>query len=158
MHRGENIIQGLLAIIAVGVLLEPFLPVVEVPRSGWFAAIIVAPVVEELVFRGVLQRLLMRVVAPFGAILVASMIFAAVHGNAAQAAVALPCGMILGYSYFRSRTLVVPIVIHSLNNLLAWFSNGVTLRDVVPCEVFYWIIYGFCAGFLAINIIFVLRR
>jgi membrane protease YdiL (CAAX protease family) len=158
MTRGENILWGLLAIIAVSVVLEPFLPALEVQRSGWFIALLLAPVLEEFIFRGVVQRLLMRVVAPWGAILIASALFAALHGTPTQVAVALPCGIILGYTYFRTRTLAVPIAIHALNNALAWFSNGTTLRETAPNDAIYWIIYALCAGFLTINIIFVLRK
>ncbi len=158
MRRGENIVLGLLAIIAVSVLLEPFLPAMEIRRSGWLAAIIIAPVVEELIFRGLLQRLLMRLMKPFGAILIASIVFAAAHGTAVQVVVALPCGIILGYTCFRTRSLLVPIIIHALNNALAWALYGTTLRQIVLCDLLYWTIYALCAGFLAINIIFVLRR
>ena len=155
---GQVVLVGLLSMVSINVLLEPFLPDAEVRRSGWFAAIVVAPVLEELFFRGVAQRLVMRVAKPWGGIFVASLLFAAAHGTIAQVAVALPCGMVLGYAYFRSRTLLVPISIHVLNNALAWFSRGVTLREIVAGDTLYWIIYGLCAGFLTINIIFVLRR
>ncbi len=158
MRHGENILFGLLAIIAVAVLLEPFFPEAEVRRSGWFAAIVVAPLLEETAFRGVVQRFLMRVSTPFGAIFISSVLFAAVHGTAQQIASALPCGIILGYTYFHSRKLAVPITIHACNNALAWLLNGMTLREIVPCNELYWIIYALCAVFLTINIIFVLRR
>ncbi len=158
MRQIANIVMGLLMIIAIGVLAEPFFPAQSIPRGSLFAAIVVAPILEELIFRGVVQRLLGRIVAPFIAVLVAAALFAVVHGTVQQMIVAFPCGVVLGYCYLRSGTLLVPIAIHALNNALAWLYDGATLREAIPDDTFYAIIYASCAVFLAINIIFAIRR
>lgn len=153
-----TIIVGLLSILAIGVLAEPFLPVMDAPRSTLLAAIVIAPICEEVVFRGVIQRLLNRIIPPAAAIIIASALFAAAHVAVPVAAVAFPCGIVLGWAYHRTRTLAVPIAIHALNNALAWILYGETLRGAVSGDILYWMIYAACAVFLTINIIFVLRR
>jgi membrane protease YdiL (CAAX protease family) len=108
--------------------------------APWQAAIIIsavllAPLAEELLFRGLLQSMLRRIAGPWGAILATSAIFAFLHsGQGAQAIPALLLlSVVLGYNYERSGRLVAPIVIHMLFNLVmilialcATFFSGAT--------------------------------
>lgn len=74
---------------------------------------------EELVFRGVVQGLL----RPFGAaaaVGVQAVLFAAMHGSAAQAAFALPMGLLFGCAAEYSGSLWVSAGLHFINNLLVF--------------------------------------
>ena len=78
--------------------------------------VIVAPVVEEFIFRGLL---LTRWSLKWGAtpgILVSSLVFALLHGNPVGI---FAFGVVMSLLYIRTRTLLVPIAAHSLNNLVA---------------------------------------
>ena len=88
----------------------------------WF--VLIAPVLEEIVFRGGLQEWLLRhdgrALGPLSrANLLASLVFAgchlAVHPPAWAAAVFLP-SLVLGRVYERGRRLAAPIVLHALYN------------------------------------------
>ena len=83
------------------------------------AAVIVAPLTEELLFRGVILRgLLLHYSAP-KAIIASSLLFGLVHLNPWQAIGAVVLGALFGWWYVRTRSLTLCIFGHAFNNLLA---------------------------------------
>ncbi len=92
----------------------------------WIGASVIAPLAEEAFFRGILQTFLCNA---FGsrrtAIILSSVAFGFVHFPQPQAIPALVVlGVVLGYSYERSGSLVVPFAIHAIFNLktLIWYA------------------------------------
>lgn len=82
-----------------------------------FVAIaIIAPLVEEILFRGLVQNALMRKLPAWGAILGASAIFAAVHMDYHAFPALMAMGAVFGLLYHRTGSLRVNIVAHMLNN------------------------------------------
>ncbi len=80
---------------------------------------LIAGVGEELVFRGVLQQQLMRRIAnPWVALALSAAIFSAIHLQFEGFLARWLLGMVLGWLYWRSRNLWVPIVAHSFYNAL----------------------------------------
>ena len=79
---------------------------------------IAAPVLEEMLFRGVILRSFLRQYSRTGAILWSSAIFAIAHLNVYQAATALAIGIVSGWLYERCRSLWPCIVLHALYNTL----------------------------------------
>ena len=66
-----------------------------------------APVVEELLFRGAIQgHLLRKWKKPLWAIVVSSLIFGIVHGNWVQAPFAFVVGLALGWIYYHSENFL----------------------------------------------------
>jgi len=89
---------------------------VEMQILAATAAVLRAPFVEELVFRGLLQTWFNEFTAWPG-MLCASILFAAVHSSAWPDPVPLVLvGLMLGIAYQRTRNLVAPIVAHALFN------------------------------------------
>lgn len=80
-----------------------------------FAAVILAPLYEELVFRVVLQGWLTSVVDPRYAIPIVALIFGAIHGLPDGIAL-LPLAGVLGYVFYRRHSYVSVLVIHGLFN------------------------------------------
>jgi membrane protease YdiL (CAAX protease family) len=84
---------------------------------------IAAPVVEEMLFRGMLLSRLSRSMSPAWAILVQALIFASIHLLDPSAVAALPglviVGVVLGYAAMRTGSLSLPIMIHAGVNLTA---------------------------------------
>jgi hypothetical protein len=76
---------------------------------------VASPVVEELLFRGAVQRLLRPCGAQY-AMLGQAVLFAALHGTAAQIVYACLMGLLLGQSARRSGSLRPGIALHALNN------------------------------------------
>ncbi len=87
----------------------------------WTGAAVVAPVAEELFFRGLLQTFFVRLFGSrWAAVLFASTLFGLVHYPYPHTVPALiMLGVVLGYSYERTGSLLPPIVIHALFNLKA---------------------------------------
>jgi membrane protease YdiL (CAAX protease family) len=94
----------------------------------WLGAALIAPVGEELFFRGILQTVLGRVVkSRWTAIVLTSIAFGIVHVSQIHTVVALTLfGALLGYAYERTGAVLVPIAIHALFNLktLIWEAWG----------------------------------
>ena len=95
---------------------------------GIVATVIMAPVMEELLFRGAIQGHLMRVwKQPVWAILVSSLLFGLVHGNPAQIPFAFTIGLGLGWMYYMTGSLIPCLFMHFVNNgsavLFFWLSN-----------------------------------
>lgn len=90
----------------------------------WLGAALVAPVCEELFFRGLLQTFLVKELGSrTRAVLIAAMLFALVHLSVVQTLPALfLMGILLGVLYERTGSLVAVILVHSLFNIktLVW--------------------------------------
>lgn len=77
-------------------------------------AVVMAPLAEEILFRGVLLGWLKRVTGAWPAIAVSSAVFAAAHFDTWPAPLGLfPLAVILGYLYHRTQSLVAPVVVHA---------------------------------------------
>ncbi len=88
--------------------------------------IIVAPLVEELLFRGFLQKVLEKSWEDITkAILVTSLFFALVHLNPYWIVQIYLLGMLLGYLSWRTNSIIPGIILHGLNNGFAVALNNV---------------------------------
>jgi uncharacterized protein len=83
---------------------------------------LVPPVAEELLFRGYVQRRLLRRWSPWVGITVTSLLFAAVHLDPHLVAVALPLGLWLGWVAWRTGSVWPGVFCHAFVNFLwvAW--------------------------------------
>lgn len=93
------------------------------------AVIFLAPVVEELFFRGLLLRTWIAKWGARPAIIVSSVIFAALHVNVLGAFI---ISIVLSLSYMWTGRLAVPILIHMANNLIGMLIMGGDLIFVGP--------------------------
>ena len=103
--------------------------VVEDTVSMFLYAAIFAPIGEEILFRGVLLRLLQRYGKKF-AILATAFLFGIFHGNIIQSPYAFLVGLVLGYVAIEY-SIVWSIVLHMFNNMvLADFMTR--LAEILP--------------------------
>lgn len=82
---------------------------------------VLAPVLEEVIFRGFVYPGLRRRLAVTGAVVASALLFAMMHNNPAALLPIGLIGIVLAVLYERSRSLVPPIVCHALNNTLVFF-------------------------------------
>ncbi len=80
------------------------------------AAVIIAPIGEELLFRGFLYPALKSSMGKWGAILLSSFMFGAVHMALVQTLLLSVFGVILCLAYERAKSIWLPIVLHALFN------------------------------------------
>lgn len=71
---------------------------------------------EELVFRGILQKQLYKAMSPIAAIWVASVIFSGFHLQFEGFLPRLVLGVVLGYVYYWTGNLWLPMLMHFVNN------------------------------------------
>lgn len=90
-----------------------------------FAVCIVAPLVEEVIFRGIILRGFLQRYSDGIAIMLSSMLFAVYHLNLYQIPVAYILGTFMGWVFVKSRSLWPSIFTHVVYNSLAvwaWHS------------------------------------
>ena len=87
--------------------------------AGILNACIFAPIGEEICFRGIiLGGLLKTRCRPWIAILVSAIIFASFHGFGANFVTAMLFGILAGWLYWRTGSIIPGIIIHITNNSL----------------------------------------
>jgi hypothetical protein len=93
--------------------------------NGVFACIAIvlaAPILEELIFRGIMLNGLLRAHTPIKAILISSILFGLVHLNPWQFISAFMIGIFSGWVYYKTKNLTLSIHIHFVNNAVAFGS------------------------------------
>lgn len=103
---------------------------IMVPGIGIaLAVLVVAPVFEEALLRGLLTRGYLRRTTPFKAILFSGLIFGAMHLYPIHVFIASIVGFCLGYVYYRTRSLGLVILIHFINNAASYYFG---MQENVP--------------------------
>ena len=95
---------------------------------GYVAVGILAPLAEEVVFRGAILRTLLGIMSKknhWVAIIISAAIFGVVHANLAQFINALLMGLLLGWMYYRTKSLVPGILLHWVNNTMAYVLTNI---------------------------------
>lgn len=87
---------------------------------GAFTISVLAPILEEVMFRGAMQGYMTRKLGnPWQAIVVAALVFGVFHLNPVQIVYATLLGLVFGWMYYRTGSLMSVIVGHVLNNSIA---------------------------------------
>ena len=160
------ILVGVVWLITSQLILEPLLELLPaddghgIGRGVWaaFTAIVSAPILEELLCRGVLFEVLNRRWGVKVSILVSALFFGLLHFNPANAIVAVVAGLIFGVLYVRTSSLYVTIIIHAVNNTLAFLLINMGMDDMSFAEmlgggVVYYVVYALSViVFVAISV------
>lgn len=102
-------------------------------RWGYVAVGLLAPLVEEMVFRGaILRSLLSTMSRPWAAVVVSAVMFALFHANPAQMPHALLVGLLLGWMYMRTGSIVPGVAYHWVNNTIAYVMYNVMPNPDAP--------------------------
>ncbi|MDN3583573.1 CPBP family intramembrane glutamic endopeptidase [Mucilaginibacter flavus] len=80
---------------------------------------VVAPIIEELLCRGIVLRGLLKNYTPNKAILISALFFALIHLNPWQALPAFFIGLFLGWVFYKTKSVLPGIIIHATNNSIA---------------------------------------
>lgn len=119
-------------------------------RMGYFVVGLLAPLAEEMVFRGAILRSLLRWKSnPWIGIVISAILFAVIHMNPAQMPHAFLIGLLLGWMYWRTDSIVPGVVYHWVNNTVAYILYNIypnpdlTLLDLFGSEQKVWMALGF---------------
>ncbi len=116
-----------------GIMKEPW---------GYFAIGIMAPLAEEVVFRGAILRTLLNVFSQrqhWIAITVSAIIFGAIHMNLAQGIHGFLMGLLLGWMYYRTHSIIPGVIMHWVNNSISFimFNLMPELNDGKLIDLFH---------------------
>jgi membrane protease YdiL (CAAX protease family) len=98
-------------------------PEKAVPWESFIVLVVVAPVTEELLFRGLILRGFLSRYSVVTSVLVSALLFGVMHGNPWQFFSATILGIIFGWWFMRSRSLLPCLVGHSCSNALVLVSS-----------------------------------
>lgn len=102
-------------------LMDSDLEAVVNNHYGYYVIGLLAPIAEETVFRGaILRSLLGWTKRHWVAIAISALLFALVHGNPAQMPHAFCVGLLLGWLYYRTGSVIPGIAFHWVNNTIAF--------------------------------------
>ena len=112
--------------------------------------VIIAPITEELIFRGVTLHMANRHIPFLAANVLQAVLFGIYHGNLVQGIYAAGLGFILGLIYQKFRTIYASILLHMMVNASAFF---IMLLPESKLSYFLILIIGFVFVFAAIIMI-----
>ncbi|MBU3664650.1 MAG: CPBP family intramembrane metalloprotease [Chthoniobacterales bacterium] len=99
-----------------------FLQESQSPRDRWavlLMAVVVAPVAEEIIFRGFLYPVGKKFGGAFVSALLTSLLFAALHGHAPSVPALCTLALCLVLAYEKSGSLLVPMIMHAVFNAIS---------------------------------------
>lgn len=85
----------------------------------FIAVVIVAPLFEEIMFRGIVYDQLQKRMNVFKAAVIAGLLFGIYHLNIFQGTYATLIGVAMGFSLIWTKSIWAPIIIHFVNNLIS---------------------------------------
>lgn len=95
--------------------------------------ILLAPIAEELCFRGVMQGMLEKSNLPVrNVILIQSILFGVMHMNLVQGLYAVILGMILGYLRYKYKTIILNAGVHMFFNFVGTIVAGWLEKFNIP--------------------------
>lgn len=112
------------------------------------ATFIIAPIGEELFFRGVIMGYAKRYMPGASAILFQGVLFGLYHGNIVQGIYACILGCLLGFVAYKADTLLASMILHFSINLSVLFIPSVWFENTMRCCII-------TAGALVLTVLFI---
>ncbi|MDO4467386.1 MAG: type II CAAX endopeptidase family protein [Bacillota bacterium] len=94
------------------------------------STLVIAPIFEELIFRGLILRTLSKYSKTL-AIVLSGVLFGMLHMNIEQAIPTMVIGMLFAYVSLKNNTLYLPIVLHFINNAIAFLALNVSGLEMI---------------------------
>lgn len=131
----------------------------ETTFISFLTVVIFAPLLEELFLRGIVLRGLLVHYSPKKAIIWSAIIFGFMHLNPWQAVPAILVGLLMGWIYYKTGSLLMTIFIHFINNgfsflimaLLPSISLESSYRDIIPGN-FYYVVFVVSIIYIAVTL------
>ncbi|HZK29209.1 MAG TPA: CPBP family intramembrane glutamic endopeptidase, partial [Clostridia bacterium] len=119
--------------------------------------VLLVPVAEELLFRGIIQGELRRAFGPIVSVVATAVLFAVFHLDVIQGSYVLIAGLALSIVYHFTENIMVPIGLHVLFNFIGsgWLSRLLGVGETGEAIIVYVLYASIILGFGAI---FILRK
>ena len=175
------LLWGLLLMLSISVVVEPLLdwidlfPTPDPGRGGWtlLSTVIMAPLLEEFLCRGVLLESLRIRYGIWMAWVGSALFFGVIHLHPAMMLNAFLLGLLFAWLVLRSGSLWPSILLHAINNALAlllmWAEfpgehlqglpmSELTLRMLVNSPLVYGVIYALSLLILIVSSVKIARE
>lgn len=116
---------------------EAFEEMAVSPAVMAFSVVVVAPIFEEIICRGIFLEGFLKRYNKWVALIASALLFGAIHGNLPQFLYATFLGLILGYVYMKTRSLILSIMLHAFNNLTTLLLAGFNINFGDKFNIFY---------------------
>lgn len=170
------IVAGVILMLATGIVLTPVLDLLpdtyidmldDYMQGGFWpmlTAVVAAPVLEEFLFRGIIQKNLVRRLGPLWGIVLGALVFGGIHLIPQQIVYASCLGLILGSIYYLTGSLNSAIAVHFVNNGLTALlymvfgtSDGLERKILGDGSLWGWA-YAISVGLLIAGAWYTVRR
>lgn len=152
--------------VSVGIVIDPLTNLIPIPEFmekifemlldkstyNLVLVVLIGPVIEEMLLRGIILDGFLRQYSPVKSIFWSSFIFGLLHLNPWQFFGAFIAGLLMGYVYWKTRSLIACIFIHMVNNGIGYIISYIYGSDIASlAELFgnrreYLIVYFASAG------------
>jgi membrane protease YdiL (CAAX protease family) len=174
-YNSALVLWGIVLIFAVSVTMEPLISLFPdrwfemlsdaVGSGGWtvLLTVVLAPIFEETIFRGLILEPARQKWGAATGIVVSAALFGLVHAPILPQMVnAFVMGIVMGYIYVLTDSLIPVIIIHAVNNAIAYLlleitgSQNTGMREMVGDDRIYWTLYGISAVIFIGSMIFMI--
>lgn len=157
-------ILSLPMVVSFAVLMEPLVNAIPMPTEiknlfnqfltndiyTFLTVAIAAPLLEEIIFRGIILNGFLKRYSPTKAIIMSAVMFGIFHLNPWQFIPAFLLGLVIGWLYWKTNSIIPGIVIHFINNSLTFLmmvltgDSLITIQQLMSGGRLYYIFYGMC--------------
>lgn len=154
----KAIIIFIIMTLAIMIIIAPLTELIPMPESivkmfeemmkpnifSFIFVVIAAPILEELFFRGIILEGLLKSYSVNKAIFWSAIIFGTAHFNPWQTIGASLAGILIGWAYVRTKSLIPGMIIHATNNLIGFVvmakTNNATfyLSDIFENKIVFY--------------------
>jgi membrane protease YdiL (CAAX protease family) len=161
---GINVcIDGILTLININELVPEYEELMASISSNNFLVTLIcvgvlAPVFEELLYRGIVLNKLRSGFSIFGAIIIQALFFGIVHMNIVQGTYAFLIGIILGYVVIWTGSLYSSIILHVVINSFSTIMSNMQIKDIEYNYLITSIGAGVLLTVIGLRLIYVMRK
>ncbi|WP_299581419.1 type II CAAX endopeptidase family protein [uncultured Sunxiuqinia sp.] len=142
---------------------EFFVNLLSLKGYSFLIIVILAPLVEEILFRGIILKSFLNKYSPLQSILLTAFLFGAIHFNINQLVSGLLAGVFLGYLYWQTQSLSLCILSHMIYNGIAYaayflLNNGFNIESTIANTKLYLSLYFIAALTLAGCLLIIHKR
>ena len=140
-YAGQVMVDGILVLVrplftSAFAQYDELVSNVSGANSSWVMLVVVfclAPIGEELLFRGIIQQYLSCVMNTYIAIFLQGLLFGLYHGNIIQGVYAFILGATLGFIVHKTHSVLYGIILHMTINISLIFVPDILLKSTIGC-------------------------
>ena len=167
-------IMGTLALAFLVDPIEQIIPISEIYQEyftellslkvySFIVVVLVGPILEEILFRGIILKSFLKNDSALKAILLSSLFFAIIHLNLIQFTTAFIGGAFFGYLYWQTKSLSICIIAHIIHNVIFFlafhFLNAdFNIESAISNTAIYLTLYFIAAITLASCILIIYKK